>query len=82
MNDRREHAHELIDRLGETQLSALVASEAGAGVREIEWTQPAVADLAALDKGVASRVKQAVDPPECRLRVGDWRVRNRREAYR
>jgi mRNA-degrading endonuclease RelE of RelBE toxin-antitoxin system len=69
--------------------------------------------LAALDKGIARRIKHAVerfagtgagnvkrlqgiDPPEYRLRVGDWRVRfaqvdetvrvlrvlNRREAYR
>lgn len=82
-------------------------------MREIEWTGPALADMAALDKGVARRVKQAVErfaatgavnvkrlqgvePPEYRLRAGDWRVRfhlagetirvlrvrNRREAYR
>jgi len=82
-------------------------------VREIEWTQAALEDMAALDKGIAHRVKQAVerfantaagnvkrlqgiDPPEYRLRVGDYRgrfsqqveticilrVRNRREAYR
>jgi mRNA-degrading endonuclease RelE of RelBE toxin-antitoxin system len=82
-------------------------------VREIEWTEPALADLAALDKGIARRIQQAVErfaatgagnvkrlqgiePPEYRLRVGDWRVRfhlaeeivrvlrvrNRREAYR
>jgi mRNA interferase RelE/StbE len=69
--------------------------------------------MAELDKGIARRVKQAVerfadtgagnvkrlqgvDPPEYRLRVGDYRVRfhlddetiqvlrvrNRREAYR
>ena len=69
--------------------------------------------MGALDKGIARRVKQAVerfadtgagnvkrlqgiDPPEYRLRVGDYRVRfhmddetvqvlrvrNRREAYR
>ncbi|MBZ5727956.1 MAG: type II toxin-antitoxin system RelE/ParE family toxin [Acidobacteriia bacterium] len=69
--------------------------------------------MAALDKGIARRVKQAVErfadtgagnvkrlqgiePPEYRLRVGDYRVRfhregetirvlgvrNRREAYR
>jgi mRNA-degrading endonuclease RelE of RelBE toxin-antitoxin system len=69
--------------------------------------------MAALDKGIARRVKQVVerfadtgagnvkrlqgvDPPEYRLRVGDYRVRfhlesetirllqvrNRREAYR
>jgi mRNA interferase RelE/StbE len=80
---------------------------------EIEWTATALDDMAALDKGVARRVKQSVerfvetgagsvkrlhgiDPPEFRLRVGDYRalfhldndtmrvlrVRNRREAYR
>lgn len=82
-------------------------------MREIEWTETALADMAALDKGVARRVKQSVErfaatgagnvrrlqgiePPEHRLRVGDYRVRfhldpdtirilrvrNRREAYR
>jgi mRNA-degrading endonuclease RelE of RelBE toxin-antitoxin system len=82
-------------------------------VREVEWTETALEDMAALDKGIARRVKQAVerfadtgvgnvkrlqgiDPPEYRLRVGDYRVRfhmddetvqvlrvrNRREAYR
>jgi mRNA-degrading endonuclease RelE of RelBE toxin-antitoxin system len=82
-------------------------------VREIEWTGTALDEMAALDKGIASRVRQAVerfaetgagnvkrlqdiDPPEYRLRVGDYRVRfhledetvrvlrvrNRREAYR
>ena len=80
---------------------------------EIEWTETALEDMAGLDKGIARRVKQAVerfaetgadnvkrlqgiDPPEFRLRVGDYRVRfyqdsetlrilrvrNRREAYR
>ena len=80
---------------------------------EVEWTETALEDMAALDKGIARRVKQAVerfadtgagsvkrlqaiDPPEYRLRVGDYRVRfhmddetvrvlrvrNRREAYR
>ena len=80
---------------------------------EIEWTDAALADLAALDKGMARRIQQAVerfattgvgnvkrlqaiDPPEFRLRAGDYRVRfhndgatmtilrvrNRREAYR
>ncbi len=80
---------------------------------EIEWTEAALADMAALDKDIARRVKQSVerfaetgagnvrrlqgiDPPEFRLRVGDYRVRfhnegetvtvlrvrNRREAYR
>ena len=64
---------------------------------EIEWTESALADMAALDKGIARRVKQAIeryaltgagnvkrlqaiDPPEFRLRVGDWRVRFRRNA--
>ena len=82
-------------------------------MREIEWTEAALEDMAALDKGVARRVKQTVerfadtgagnvkklqgvDPPEYRLRIGDYRVRfhldgetvqvlrvrNRREAYR
>lgn len=82
-------------------------------MKEIEWTEAALADMAALDKGVARRVKQAIErfastgagnvkrlrdinPPEYRLRSGDWRirfcqdgetvrilrVRNRREAYR
>jgi mRNA interferase RelE/StbE len=82
-------------------------------VKEVEWTGPALEDMAALDKGMARRVKQAVErfaetgsgnvkrlqginPPEYRLRVGDYRVRfyqeeetvrvlrvrNRREAYR
>jgi hypothetical protein len=30
-------------------------------VREIEWTEPALADLAVLDKGIARRIKQAVE---------------------
>jgi mRNA-degrading endonuclease RelE of RelBE toxin-antitoxin system len=82
-------------------------------VREIEWTEAALEDMAGLDKGIARRVKQVVerfaetgsgnvkrlqgvDPPEYRLRMGDYRVRfhlegetvqvlrirNRREAYR
>ena len=82
-------------------------------MREIEWTGTALEDMAALDKGIARRVKQTVerfadtgagnvkrlqgiDPPEYRLRVGDYRVRfhlegetiqvlgvrNRRAAYR
>lgn len=80
---------------------------------EIEWTETALEDMAALDRGIARRVRQAVErfadtgagsvkrlhgiePPEYRLRVGDYRVRfhiddetvrvlrvrNRREAYR
>ena len=82
-------------------------------MKEIEWAETALQDMAALDKSIARRVKQAVerfgdtgagsvkrlqgiDPPEYRLRVGDYRVRfqqqgetvrilrvrNRREAYR
>jgi mRNA interferase RelE/StbE len=82
-------------------------------VKEVEWTDASLEDMAALDKGIARRIKRAVerfagsgagnvkklqgiDPPEFRLRVGDWRVRfeldgdtlrvlrvrNRREAYR
>jgi len=82
-------------------------------VRGVEWAGTALEDMAALDKRIARRVKQAVerfagtgagnvkrlqgiDPPEYRLRVGDYRVRfhledeavqvlrvrNRREAYR
>jgi mRNA interferase RelE/StbE len=30
-------------------------------VREIEWTDAALQDMAALDKGVARRIKQAVE---------------------
>lgn len=82
-------------------------------MKEIEWTDASLEDMAALDQGIARRVKRAVerlaesgsgnvkklqgiDPPEYRLRVGDYRVRfeldgetvrvlrvrNRREAYR
>lgn len=82
-------------------------------MRAIEWTEAALEDMAALDKGIARRTKQAVerfaetgsgnvkrlhgiDPPEYRLRVGDYRVRfhlrdetiqvlrvrNRKQAYR
>lgn len=82
-------------------------------MREIEWTETALEDMAALDKGIARRVKQSVerfadtgtgnvkrpqgtDPPEFRLRVGNFRVRfhqdgatirilrvrNRKDAYR
>ena len=82
-------------------------------MKEVEWTDPALEDMAALDRGIARRVKQAlerfaetgagnvkrlqgIEPPEYRLRVGDYRarfhqheetvqvlrVRNRREAYR
>jgi len=82
-------------------------------VKEVEWTESALADMAGLDKSLARRIKQAVErfaatgagnikrlqgiePPEYRIRVGDYRarfhlegdtvqvlrVRNRREAYR
>lgn len=82
-------------------------------MKQIEWTEASLKDMAALDKKIALRVKQAVerfaesgagsvkklqdiDPPEYRLRAGDYRVRfeldgqiirvlrvrNRREAYR
>ena len=30
-------------------------------MREIEWTEAAIGDMAALDKGIARRVKQAVE---------------------
>ena len=58
---------------------------------EVEWTGTSLDDMAALDKGIARRVKNAVelrgasagnvkrlhdiDPPEYRQRVGDYRVR-------
>jgi mRNA interferase RelE/StbE len=82
-------------------------------VKEIEWSEESLDDLAALDKSIARRIKaaverfsetgsgnikklQGIDPPEFRLRVGDYRVRfhidgnilrilrvrNRKEAYR
>ena len=82
-------------------------------MKQIEWTESALEDMAALDKGIARRVKaaikrfaeigagnvkklQGINPPEYRLRVGDYRIRflqhsdtlrvlrirNRREAYR
>ena len=82
-------------------------------MKEIEWTDTALEHMAAIDKGIARRIKQSVvrfadtgvgnikrlqgiDPPEYRIRVGDYRVRfhqdagtirvlqvrNRREAYR
>lgn len=61
-------------------------------MREIEWTEPALEDLAALDKSITGHMKRAVErfaetgagnvkklqginPPEYRLRVGDWRIR-------
>ena len=30
-------------------------------MRQIEWTEAAIADMAALDKGIARRVKQSVE---------------------
>ena len=30
-------------------------------MREIEWTETALADMAALDKGIARRVQQSVE---------------------
>jgi mRNA interferase RelE/StbE len=30
-------------------------------VKRVEWTEPALVDMAALDKGLARRVKQAVE---------------------
>ena len=80
---------------------------------EIEWTGPAIADMAGLRRDIARRVQltverfaasgsgdvkrlRGIEPPEFRLRVGDYRVRfrlrldllivlrvrHRREAYR
>jgi mRNA-degrading endonuclease RelE of RelBE toxin-antitoxin system len=85
-------------------------AETRPGVKEVEWTETALEHMAALDKGIVRQaverfadtgvgnVKrlQGIDPPEYRLRVGDYRVRfhqeqetlrilrvrNRREAYR
>ena len=83
-------------------------------MKQIEWTEAALEDLAALDKGIARRVQKTlerfamtgagnvkklkgINPPEYRLRVGDYRVRfelgaettirvlrvrNRRESHR
>ncbi len=68
-------------------------------MREVEWTEAALEDMAALDKGIVRRTKRAVerfaetgagdlkklqgvDPPEFRLRVGDYRVRFRLYRYR
>ncbi|MGB7759006.1 MAG: type II toxin-antitoxin system RelE/ParE family toxin [Bryobacteraceae bacterium] len=59
-------------------------------MREVEWTGTALEDMAALDKGIARRVKQAIERfadsgagnlkrlqghRPARLRVGDYRVR-------
>jgi hypothetical protein len=37
-------------------------------VREIEWTETALEDMAALDKGAARRVRQSVE----RLPIAAW----------
>jgi len=60
-------------------------------VKQIEWTEASLKDIAALDKKIARRVKQAVErfaetgagsvkklqdiDPEYRLRAGDYRAR-------
>ena len=66
-------------------------------MKQVKWNQPAVADLAKLDKGIAERIRKAVqrfaeegsadvkklqgsDPPAFRLRVGDYRIRFRRDG--
>ena len=82
-------------------------------MKDLEWSESSLEDMAALDKGIARRIQRAVerfaeteignikrlqgiDPPEYRLRIGEWRVRfafdggtirvlrvlNRRDAYR
>ena len=82
-------------------------------MKQIEWSEESLEDMAALEKRNARQVKNAVerfaehgagkvkklqglDPPEFRLRVGDFRVRfhvdgdtlrilrvlDRKEAYR
>jgi len=82
-------------------------------MKDLEWSESSLEDMAALDKGIARRIQrtverfaqtetgnvrklQGIDPPEYRLRVGDWRIRfvldgdtvrvlrvlNRRDAYR
>ena len=62
---------------------------------EVEWTQTALEDMAALDKGIARRIKQSVER-FAETGAGNYRVRfhhdsqtlrirrvrNRREAYR
>lgn len=66
-------------------------------MKEVEWTEPALADMAGLDKRLGRRIKQAVErfaatgagnikrlqgvePPEYRMRVGDYRARFHLEA--
>ncbi len=83
------------------------------GKKSVTWTDPAKADLRAIDQATALRILHAIarylasgegdvkrlqdiEPPEMRLRVGDYRVRfhdyvgsirvlavkHRRESYR
>ena len=82
-------------------------------MKDLEWSESSLEDMAGLDKEIARRIQRAVerfaetdagnikrlqgiDPPEYRLRTGDWRVRfvldgrtvvvlrvlNRKDAYR
>ena len=82
-------------------------------MKDLEWSESSLEDMAALDKSLARRIQRAlerlaetetgnvkrlqgIDPPEYRLRIGDWRVRfvlnggillvlrvlNRKDAYR
>jgi mRNA interferase RelE/StbE len=82
-------------------------------MKDLEWSESSLEDMAALDKSTARRIQRAIerfaetgtgnikrlqgiDPPEYRLRIGDWRVRfalsagavlvlrvlNRKDAYR
>ena len=82
-------------------------------MKQIEWSEESLDDMAALEKRNARQIKtaverfaetgagkvkklQGIDPPEFRLRVGDFRVRfqsegdtlrilrvlNRKDAYR
>lgn len=68
MTSQREQAHQLIDRLPETQLSALVGlletivNPVATALRNApvdDEPETAFEDMAALDKGIARRVKQA-----------------------
>lgn len=50
---------------------------------EIEWTEPAIDDMAALDKGIARRVGDFRVRFHCDGKIAQvLRVRNGREAYR
>lgn len=61
-------------------------------MKDLEWSESSLEDMAALDKNTARRIRRAAerfaqtdtgnikrlqgtDPPEYRLRIGDWRVR-------